>query len=178
MEALQMETQPEPTLVEFIRYNQWANQELLAACKDLTQDQLTASIPGTYGSILDTFGHILRAEADYLERITGSSPQPLFNWEPGPGIAEMTAYAAQVGEAVMDTVQRVPPTQNVHEEENGFTVDYQARQLYMQLVNHGISHRTDITTFLSRQGLPVPELDGWGYMWAHPERFAAREGKL
>lgn len=30
-----METQPEPTLVEFVRYNQWANQQLLAACMNV-----------------------------------------------------------------------------------------------------------------------------------------------
>jgi uncharacterized damage-inducible protein DinB len=173
-----METQLEATLVEFIRYNQWANQQLLAACMNLSESQLTVSIPGAYGSIRDTFRHLLRAEADYINRITGTRPQPSFKWEAGPSLADMSAFAAQVGGAFLDTVQRVPPTQNVHEEQDGKTMDYQARQLFMQVVNHGIEHRTNITTFLSSQGLPVPELDGWGYMWAHPDRFAVKEGEV
>jgi uncharacterized damage-inducible protein DinB len=173
-----METQPETTLIEFIRYNQWANQQLLAACLTLSESQLTTGIPGTYGSIRDIFRHLLRAEADYINRITGASPPPSFKWEDGPGLAEMSAYAAQLGAAFMDTVHRILPTRNVHEEENGKFIDYQARQLFMQVVNHGIEHRTNITTFLSSQDLPVPEIDNWGYMFAHRERFALKEGEV
>ena len=46
-----METQPEPTLVEFIRYNNWANQQLLAVCASLNESQLLAKVTGAYGSI-------------------------------------------------------------------------------------------------------------------------------
>jgi uncharacterized damage-inducible protein DinB len=172
-----MDTQPETTLVEFIRYNNWANQQVLAACKDVSESQLTVMIPGAYGSIRDTFKHLLRAEADYINRITGTRPQPSFNCEDGPRLAEMSAFAAQVGEAFMDTILRIPPTQIVHEEEDGQTIEYRARQLFMQVVNHGIEHRTNITTFLNSLGLPVPEVDGWGYMWAHRDRFEVKEGR-
>ena len=173
-----MDTQTEPTLVEFIRYNNWANQQVLAACQQLSESQLTAPIPGAYGSIRDTFKHLLRAEADYINRITGTRPQPSFKWEDGPSLAEMAAFAAQVGEVFMDTIQRIPATQIVHEEEDGLTMDYQARQLFMQVINHGIEHRTNITTLLNSLGLPAPEVDNWGYMRAHPDRFSMREGKV
>ena len=173
-----MDTQTEPTLVEFIRYNNWANQQVLAACQQLSESQLTAPIPGAYGSIRDTFKHLLRAEADYINRITGTRPQPSFKWEDGPSLAEMAAFAAQVGEVFMDTIQRIPPTQIVHEEEDGLTMDYQARQLFMQVINHGIEHRTNITTLLNSLGLPAPVVDNWGYMRAHPDRFSMREGKV
>jgi uncharacterized damage-inducible protein DinB len=171
-----METYPEAILVEFIRYNGWANQQVLAACASLSEAQLTAQIPGAYGSVRDTFRHMLRAEADYISRITGSLLPPAFNWEDRPGLTEMSAYAAQLGDAFLDVVQRVPSNQIVHEEEDGKFIDYEARQLFMQVVNHGIEHRTNITTFLSSQGLPAPEIDNWGYMFAHPERFALKEG--
>ncbi len=171
-----MEIQPEPTLVEFVRYNQWANQQLLAICLNLDEGLLTTRIPGAYGSILETFGHLLRAEAGFLERMHGTYPQPAFEWEKGPSLAQMATYAAQVDEAFLDTLQRILPTQNVHEEENGLTYDYQARQLFMALVYHGIAHRTDMTTFLNGRGVALPELDTWGYMSAHPDRFEAKKG--
>jgi uncharacterized damage-inducible protein DinB len=172
-----MDTQPEPTLVEFIRYNTWANQQVLAACEKLSKSQLTTPIPGAYGFILNTIGHMLAAEADYIGRITGTRPQPSFKWEDGPGLAEMSAFAVQVGEAFLDVIQRVPPTQVVHEQEDGKFLDYQARQLFMQVVIHGIEHRTNITTYLHSLGLPVPEVDGWGYMFTHRDRLQVQEGE-
>src|SRR5712692_6460896 len=167
-----MDTQPEPTLVEFIRYNNWANQQVLAACKNLSERQLAAMMPGAYGSIRDTLQHILRAEADYVNRMTGTGPQPSFK-EDGPSVAEMSAFAAQVGEALMDTVQRVRPTDLIREEWEGQQTRYQARALFIQVINHGIEHRTNITTILNSGQQSPPDVDGWGYLWAHPDRFEA-----
>jgi uncharacterized damage-inducible protein DinB len=141
-ETLSMETQPEPTLVEFVRYNQWANQQLLTICMNLDKELLTASMPGAYGSILETFAHLLRAEAGFLKRIHGTGPQPTFKWEESPSLAQMATFAAQVAESFMDTIRRVPPTQNVHEEGNGWIFDYQARLIFMSLFYHGVAHRT------------------------------------
>jgi hypothetical protein len=90
---------------------------VLQACQNLSEDQLAAMIPSAYGTIRDTLGHIIRAEAHYLRLLTGSCPQPLFKWEDRPSLAEMTAYAAQVGEALVDMAQRTLPTYQVVEEE-------------------------------------------------------------
>ncbi len=173
-----MMNQPETTLVELIRYNNWANAQILAICQKLTADQLATAAPGTYGTILDTLGHIIRAEADYVGRITSNRPQPPFKWEGQPALADISAFATQVADALLDVVQRIPPTQMVHEEENGLTMDYQARHLFMQAINHGIEHRTNITTILASLGIALPEMDGWGYLFAHADRFEMKEGRL
>jgi uncharacterized damage-inducible protein DinB len=173
-----MDTQPEPTLVELIRYNNWANAEVIAACMKLTPDQLSASVQGSYGTIPETLGHMIFAEADYVGRMTGDRPQPSFRREDGPSLEELAAFAGIVAGALLDAVHRIPPTQNVHEEEDGLTMDYQARHLFMQAINHGIEHRTNITTIIASLGLPTPEVDGWGYLFAHPDRFEMKEGTL
>jgi hypothetical protein len=77
-------------------------------------------------------------------------------------------------EALVDTLQRVPATQNVHEAGDGWTFDYQARLIFMSVVYHGIAHRTDITTVLNNKGIDLPELDVWGYQSAYPEQFQAK----
>jgi uncharacterized damage-inducible protein DinB len=173
-----MDIQPETTLIELILYNNWANAKVLAACQELTSDQLAATAPGTYGSIRDTLRHIIRAEADYIGRMTGQRPQPSFEWADKPPLADIATFAGQVGEALLDTVRRIPPTYLVHEEENGETLDYHARLLFIQVINHGIEHRTNITTIISGLGLVAPEVDGWGYLSSHPDRFAMKAGKL
>jgi uncharacterized damage-inducible protein DinB len=86
----------------------------------------------------------------------------------------MMAYEAALNNALLDTLQSVPATQNVHEAGNGWTFDYQARLIFMSVVYHGIAHRTDITTLLNNKGIKLPELDVWGYQSAYPERFQAR----
>jgi uncharacterized damage-inducible protein DinB len=119
-------------------------------------------------------GHIIQAESDYVGRLTGDRPQPPFKWDSGVDMAELSAFATQVAEALVDAVQRISPTHIVHEEEDGQTLDYQARALFIQVINHGIEHRTNITTILSGLGLPAPEVDGWGYIWSHPDRFEVK----
>ncbi len=47
-----METQPEPTLVEFVGYNQWANQQLLGICTNLDESLLTAGFRVPMGRFL------------------------------------------------------------------------------------------------------------------------------
>lgn len=173
-----MTHQPEPTLVELIRYNNWANAQIIAACRQLTDEQLAATAPGTYGTIRDTLRHIVHAEADYVGRMTGKRPQPSFKWDDPFTLADLAAFAERVAAALLDAVQRIPPTQMVHEEEGGLTMDYQARHLFIQAINHGIEHRTNITTILAGLGIATPEVDGWGYLFAHPDRFALKEGRL
>jgi uncharacterized damage-inducible protein DinB len=173
-----METQPETTLIELIRYNNWANAQILAVCQELTDEQLAATVPGTYGSIHETLGHMIYAEADYISRLTGESPQPPFRWQDGPSVAKIFAFSSQVAKALLDAVRRIPSTYIVHEEEDGNFIDYQARLLFIQTINHGIEHRTNVTTILSSLGLPAPEVDGWGYLMSHPEKFELKEGSF
>jgi uncharacterized damage-inducible protein DinB len=174
MEALLMSYQLEPTMIEFFQYNHWANQELMSICINLSAEIITSSIPGSYGSIRDTFTHILKAEISFLKRIYGAYPEPDFRWEENPSMSQMMAYETVLNEALLDTLHRVPVTQNVHEEGKGWTFDYQARLIFMSVVYHGIAHRTDITTALNNKGISLPELDVWGYQSAYSERFQAR----
>src|SRR6266508_3578334 len=104
-----METQPETTLVELIRYNNWANAQVFAACHKLAEEQLAASAPGAYGSIHATLGHIIAAEADYTNRLTGKGPQPPFRWEDRPALEDIIAFSRIVASALLDAIQRVPP---------------------------------------------------------------------
>jgi uncharacterized damage-inducible protein DinB len=169
-----MNSNAELTILEFIRYNNWANQKVLQACQNLNEDQLALSSPGAYGTIRDTLEHIIRGEMQYLEILSGSYPQPLFQWEDRPGIDEMTAYAAQVGDALVDVAQRILPTDQVIEEDDGKQYRYQALAIFIQIINHGVEHRTNITTILN-QGLQTPpDVDGWAYLEAHPDRFGLK----
>lgn len=168
----------EPTLIQFFHYNQWANQALMSICLDVDQALVNTNTPGAYGSLTDTFAHILRAEASFLKRIHGACPEPAFKWEDGPSLQQMAPYELELSAALLQTLQQVPATRNVHEEGDDWTFDYQARLIFMSVVYHGIAHRTDITTLLNSKGVALPELDVWGYQSAYPDRFDARVQKF
>src|SRR5262245_56840489 len=135
-----MEAFPETMLAEFIRYNNWANQQVLEACQKLDEDQLGLTMPGAYGTIRDTLEHILEGEAFYIGLLTGSRPKPPFQWRSKPGFPEMTAYAAHIGNLPVDAVQRVCPTDRVEDEDQGNKLRYQAGAIFIQIINHGIEH--------------------------------------
>ena len=166
-----MDALPESTFMEFILYNNWSNQQVLRACQNLSEDQLATMIPGAYGTIRSTLEHIIQGETFYLRLLTGSCPQPLFDWEARPGLAEMIAYAAQVGMALVDMAQHTLPTDQVSEEADGKQFHYKALAVFIQIINHGIEHRTNITTMLNQGPQTPPDVDGWGYLNAHPDRF-------
>ncbi len=169
-----MSHQAESTLLELFHYNHWANQTLMSICAGLRDDIITAAIPGSYGSISATFAHILKAETSFLKRIHGIYPKPDFDWENHPSLSQLRDYEALLNEALLETLQRIPATQNVHEEDDDWSFDYQARLIFMSVIYHGIAHRTDITSALNNRGISLPELDVWGYQAAYPERFQAR----
>lgn len=173
-----MSHQAEPTMIEFFQYTHWANQELLRICIGLSDELTSTPIPGTYGSIRETFAHMLKAEGSFLKRIHGVYPHPDFQWEERPTLQQLTAYEDVLHHTLMDTLEKVTPEQNVHEEGNGWSFDYQARLIFMSVVYHGIAHRTDITTALNHQGVALPELVVWGYCAAFPQRFQSRLQKV
>jgi uncharacterized damage-inducible protein DinB len=162
---------PGMPLVEFIRYNNWSNQQVLESCRKLDEGQLSYAIPGAYGTIRETLQHIIRAEASYLQALTGTRPEPPFDWKSGPGLAEIADYAALVGDALLDAAGSLDPSRVIHQDWDGNPVHYQALALFIQIVDHGIEHRTNVTTLLN-QGLgKPPDIDGWSYLRTFPDRF-------
>ena len=129
-------------------------------------------IPGAYGTIRDTLEHIVTGEEYYISLLTGSRPQPPFKWDERPGLDEIAPYAAQVGQALVDMAQHITPTDQVTEEGDGKQFRYQALAVFIQIIDHGIEHRTNITTVLN-QGLQAPpNVDGWAYLEAHADQFS------
>jgi len=48
----------------------WANYQILDACAALTAEQLATTVPGTYGSILQTVRHLVGGDRGYLNLLT------------------------------------------------------------------------------------------------------------
>jgi uncharacterized damage-inducible protein DinB len=170
----------DPMSAEFLHYNLWANLHLIDACRDLTPGQLASSAPGAYGSIYDTLRHIIQAEARYHKRLTGVLLDPPFSWNAAPPLTEIRSYAQRVSSALVEAAEQMQVTDSFQRDWNdpeweGQRFRYKAVALLIQVVNHGVEHRTNITTILSQQGIQPPALDGWEYMRLNPDRMGAED---
>jgi len=59
-------------LEELYDYSCWANKKLFAVLSQLSPDQFTGTVAGSYGSIRSTLVHMLSAEWGWLSRCGGS----------------------------------------------------------------------------------------------------------
>ena len=77
-------------------YNYWANEKLLGVVTQLTPDQFTQQVSGSYGSIRNALVHVLSAEWGWLDRCGGEARGPKLNPDDYPDTS-----------SVIDTWKRV-----------------------------------------------------------------------
>jgi uncharacterized damage-inducible protein DinB len=151
-------------LPEFFKYNLWANLRLLDSCAHLSDAQLDSTINGTFGSVRDTLMHMLASEEGYTQRFdfTGPAPTPqLKELTTFPGFGELRRRAERSGKELIAISEQSDLSQVLHLDEG--TYDAQIIIVLIQAINHGIDHRSQISTLLTQQDITPPDLDGWSY---------------
>ncbi len=151
-------------LVEFFKHNLWANLRLLDACSTLGDEHLSASVPGTYGSVGNTLVHIFGAEGRYVSRITrGEVVRPTPESAGFPGIEELRSRAQASGNALIEIAGSDQASQMVRFTYEGEQVELPASLLLVQAINHATEHRAQIMTTLTQHGVEPPDLSGWAW---------------
>lgn len=155
-------------LVEMLRYNRWANETLLEACRGLTDEQLDHRLPVTSGSSRELLVHIVGAQQTYVLRTQGRQHEGELNRESAwPGIEELIALAAQTSRELISIAERLDPDSEVDLPYLGQTYRYPVRFFLVHAVAHGVEHRTEAKLNLADAGVTTPDLDGWEYSdWA------------
>jgi uncharacterized damage-inducible protein DinB len=146
-------------LRQALRYNRWANLQLLDVCAALGDEQLQLSSPGTYGTIADTFQHLLAAEQRYLRRLVGIEAQ-LSEKDEFAGIARLREHAERSGQTLIDALGRFDP-EGTSEGRGDRAVKHWL--VMTQAIHHGNDHRTHICTILGQNGISYGDLDVWAF---------------
>lgn len=151
-------------LVDFYKHNLWANLRLLDACAQLSDEQLGASAPGTYGSIRDTLAHLFHAEASYLARLPGFQPRSRLSLDEYPGIGALREHARRSGEGLIAAATSLDPAHILREtDDHGKPYEMAAIMPLMQAIHHAAEHRCHIATVLGQIGIQPPDLSVWAY---------------
>lgn len=154
-------------LVEMFKHNVWANLEVIAACENLTDDQLSTTIPGTYGTIRDTLVHLVGAEERYIARLIGGPRPPFREQEAFMGFEELSALAKASGEVMLKLAEQETLPEFVRSPVNGQPTDIASNLLFLQAINHATEHRAHINSGLTYLGIDPCSVDGWAYGSTH-----------
>ncbi len=154
-----------PILADAFGHHVWATLRVIDACAGLTPDQLASSVPGTYGSILDTLRHTVGADCSYLELLSGGEVSPIE--EASMGLPELRAAMEANGPVWQAVVSRDPDPDEilVRRRDDGSTSSAPIGIRLAQVVHHGTDHRSQVCTALTNLGITPPEIDAWDYAW-------------
>ena len=63
-------------LNDLLQHHRWATAQLLTYCQGLDDATLHATVPGTYGTIIETLQHLVDSEGSYVRRLTKVADHP------------------------------------------------------------------------------------------------------
>ena len=143
----------------------WATLRLMDACLQLPPDQLETTVPGTYGSIIDTMRHTVGADASYLFVTTGGRTPQIDEDE--MDLAELRAQMERHGPFWSELVggDIDPDAILVRHRNDGSETSAPLGIRLAQALHHGTDHRSQICTALTSLGVEPPSIDVWDFGW-------------
>ena len=146
------------------RHHRWSNQTLIDFLSRLPADQLDLTIPGVYGSSIETIRHLISSDADYVRIIPDTPEVPqiaqdgLFGgWEELRAVAETTATA------LVAYVDGLTYDMFFIDVDEGEAFELSRSMLLTQIIHHATEHRSQIRTTLSTHGIEPPEISVWAW---------------
>ncbi|MGH2445596.1 MAG: DinB family protein [Candidatus Limnocylindria bacterium] len=157
-------------LADAFAHHAWATLRVIDACLALAPEQLNTSVPGTYGSILDTMRHIVGADAGYLFVLSEGEWARID--EEGMDLPALRSEMEGHGAAWTSVLGRDldPNAIVVRHRDDGSESRAPLGIRLAQAVHHGTDHRSQICTALTTLGIEPPAIDAWD--------FADQDGRL
>jgi len=150
-------------LLLLFRYNDWANQRILTALRQVTPGQFTAAAHYSHGGLCGTLTHALLAEVVWRRRLQGQPVLPLPKPEEFPSAdalierwaAEQALLQEYLDALPEDGVNAIFTYQNLRGETN----EYVIWQILLHVINHGTQHRAEAAVMLTDLGHSPGDID-------------------
>lgn len=153
-------------LADALGHHVWATLRILDACSALSDEQLATTVPGTFGSIIDTLRHTVGADVNYLAVLAPGEVPPVED-EDSMTLDDLRATTETCGRAWAAFATRdLDGTQElVRRRDDGSTSSAPLSIRVAQVLHHGTDHRSQVCTALTTLGIQPPEIDVWDYAW-------------
>lgn len=156
-----------PILADAFDHHIWATLRVIDACIALSDEQLATTVPGTYGSILDTMRHLVGSDRGYLNLL--SDGRVAMVDEESGSLADLRSVIEANGPIWTDvlTAASDPDVSVTRVRDDGSTSTASLGLRLAQVVHHGTDHRSQVCTALTSLGITPPEIDVWDFADAH-----------
>ena len=134
-------------------YSYWANRKMFSVLTQLTPEQFTRNVAGSYGSVRNTLVHILSAEWGWLDRCGGPARGPALKADDYPTVdslidrwttveAHMRSFLASLTDAdLLRSIEfKLPAADRAQVMRLGDLLQHGA--------NHGVHHRGQVALLL------------------------------
>jgi uncharacterized damage-inducible protein DinB len=141
----------------------WATLRLIDACAALPPEQLETSVPGTYGSILDTMRHLVGADVAYLALLSRGKVREIH--EEAMDLAALRAAMEANGPvwATLVAGDLDPDEVVTRHRSDGSSGSAPIGIRIAQVLHHGTDHRSQVCTALTALGTEPPAIDAWDF---------------
>ena len=153
-------------LADAFGHHTWATLQVIDACSNLSPEQLATTVPGTYGSMLDTLRHLVAADAGYLSLLSGGKvPEIEEEEEPQLDLPQLRERMVAHGSAWAAFIEGDidPDADVVRHRDDGTDSHAPAGIRLAQALHHGTDHRSQVCTALTTLGIEPPEIDVWDF---------------
>ena len=155
-------------LHDLARHNAWATTQVVTFCQGLDEPTLNVTVPGTYGTIIETLRHLIASEASYLRRLTGATSAAPWGEEDAVGLQVLAERAAELA-AIWDKflggdVETERLGEGRGDRNEVFAIP--AGVFITQALHHANEHRAQICTILGALGHEPSDVSAWGYALA------------
>jgi uncharacterized damage-inducible protein DinB len=152
-----------PLLADAFGHHAWASLRLIDACAALGPEQLQTTVPGTYGSIIDTLRHLVEADRSYLN-VTGGGQLPRVNAEQMDlGSLRSTMQSNAAGWSALVAGELDPELPLIRRRDDGSTITAPLGIRLAQALHHGTDHRSQVCTALTSLAIEPPDIDVWSF---------------
>ena len=147
----------------FFAFNCWANDRILAACRDLGQDELARDMRTSHGSVRGTLVHTMWGEWVWFQRWLGESPKIVFDENDYANIDAIESEWRDLERARREFLSIITNEQMKrtfgYENRAGEHWEYTFESAMQHVLNHSTYHRGQVVTLLRQLGRTPPNTD-------------------
>ena len=160
-----------------LAYDAWANRQLLAVCRAVSQEQFDAELNIGPGSLSATVTHLISAMFFFADRLNRQAPRPRWNQDVRQTPDMLAPILEQANRELQLAVANALKTHNLTDMLNWTDTDLEPVDpldqvtyavALAQIVDHGIHHRTQAMAML--QLLGVDETNWHPFEWDEASR--------
>ena len=144
-------------------YGYWANAKLLQVISQLTPEEFTRPVAGSYGSIRDTLVHVMSAEWGWLDRCGGPERGPALKPSDYPTVEALVETWGAVERYVRSFLSTLEDGDLARDREfmtpRGEKRSLALGQLLQHAANHGVHHRGQVALLLRLLGRTPGNVD-------------------